>query len=45
MTQKDSWEWEDSLIAYCKDYDQSDDELIAEYKYVKLVSEMLLWTV
>ncbi len=42
LTQKDSWKWKDSLIIYCKDRDQNDDELTTKCKHVKLISRMFM---
>ena len=45
MTQESSWKWEDSLVAHCRDCNQSNDELTNERKHAKLVSRMLMQTV
>ncbi len=42
LTQKDSWEWEDSLITHHKDCNQNDDKSTIEHKHARFISRMLM---
>jgi len=45
LTQKDSWEWKNSLVAHHKDHNQNDDKLTTKHKHAKLISRMLMQVV
>ena len=42
LTQEDSWEWKDSLIAHRRDHDWNDNELTTRRRHAKLISRMLM---